>query len=89
MPKFNRKSYTTLHHTRKQIHYITENTPGIPLDENDRRIFGVQGRNSQIFRAVYITDLAVIYSVGRRGSEREGGTTSRNSKSPIGEKYFY
>lgn len=67
MLKFNRKSYTRLCHTRKQIPYITENTSGIPLDENGRRIFGIQGGNSQIFRAIYITDLAVIYSVGEKG----------------------
>lgn len=41
IPNFNRKSYTILGHTRKQIHYITENTSGIPLDENGRKIFGI------------------------------------------------
>lgn len=67
VPKFYRKFYTTVCHTRKHIYYITENTSGIPLDENDTRIFGIKGGNSQIVRAVQITNLAVTYSVGEKG----------------------
>lgn len=57
----------SLCHTRKHIYYITENTSGIPLDENDTRIFGIKGGNFQIVRAVQITNLAVTYSVGEKG----------------------